>query len=255
MVAAIMTLTGIASGRGLSARIGRADAASTAASADSQDNPQAYFDHARKLGFPASGQATPYLLRAEFTTRASSGVVTTGTYTDTWVSDKQWRREAVLGSSRFVRSRNGKKWYRLNDGPDAALLQFVLTAMEPLPQMTGTSLNWKMQRNLTGGVGATRVWRGKMNAGGTPDPTDFEAYWFDAGGQLTKSYLNGLEITRQNFEAFNGVQVARQLQVNVTGKVGMKITVTELHPLGTVDSKIFKIKGNDWLREYTTEAR
>ena len=102
------------------------------AGAESFDSSRTYFDRARKLGFPAAGATSPYVLRAEFTTRGSSGVVETGTYTDTWVSDNQWRREAVIGKSRFVRSRNGEKRYLLGEGPDEALLRIVLKEMEPI---------------------------------------------------------------------------------------------------------------------------
>jgi hypothetical protein len=256
LVVAMMAITGVAPGRGVSARMGQASAASTPAGAASPGDATAYFDHARTLGFPASGQTTPYLLRAEFTTRASSGAVTTGTYTDTWGNDKQWRREAVIGESRFVRSRNGRKWYRLDDGPDAALLQFVLTALEPLPETSSGHMgDWKMQRDPATDEASTRVWRGKEKPDGTPDPQDFEAYWFNGSGQLIRSYLNGLEVRREDFQDFNGVHVARQLQVILAGKVGMKIDVTVLQPLGSVDSKIFTMKGNDWRREHTTEVR
>jgi hypothetical protein len=256
LIAAIMILTGVAPGRGLAVGSGQLSTVSTTSTADSLDSPKAYFDRARKLGFPAAGQATPYLLRAEFTTRASSGTVMTGTYTDTWVGEKQWRREAVLGESRFVRSRHGKKWYRTDDGPDATLLQFVLTAMEPIPDTNDGHLDkWKLQRDVVDGTAVTKIWHGKQNADGTPDPKDFEGYWFDAKGQLIESYLNGLDIKRDKFADFNGVEVARQLQVMLAGKVGMKIEVTDLQAARTVDSKIFTMKGNDWRREYTSEVR
>ena len=119
----------VADSTGRAQQAGHADKAA----ASGFESARTYFDQARKLGFPAAGQSAPYVLKAEFTTRGSSGVVETGTYTDTWVSDTKWRREAVLGKSQFVRSQNGKKRYRVAEGPDAPLLQFVLTAMEPLP--------------------------------------------------------------------------------------------------------------------------
>jgi hypothetical protein len=256
LIAATMILTGIISGRSLAVGLAQPSLSPATANADGLDSPKFYFDRARKMGFPASGQTTPYTLRAEFTSRASSGAVTTGSYTDTWVDEKQWRREAVLGDSRFVRTRHGKKWYRLDSGPDATLLQFVLTAMEPIPDTNDRHMaEWKLRRDVVNGTATTRVWRGKENDDGTPDPKNFEGYWFDPAGQLIESYLNGLDIKRDKFEDFNGVNVARQLQVMLAGKVGMKIEVTELKHAGTVDSKIFTMKGNDWWREYTSEVR
>ena len=233
----------------------QADHADKAAA--SSESARTYFDQARKLGFPAAGQSAPYVLKAEFTTRGSSGVVETGTYTDTWVNDTQWRREAALGASKFVRSRNGKKRDRMAQGPDAALLQFVLTAMEPLPATDSlfAESDWRITRDVVDGVPATRVASGHENADGTPDPKEFDGFWFDASGQLVKSYGNGLETRRMDFSDYNGVQVARRVEVLMAGKVGLRINVTELRPAGKLDPHIFAMKGNEWVRAYTFEVR
>jgi len=39
------------------------------------------------------------------------------------------------------------------------------------------------------------------------------------------------------------------------GKVGMRIDVTALGPAGTVDPRIFVMKGQEWNREFTSEVR
>ncbi len=229
----------------------------TAATAVSFDSARTYFDRARKLGFPAAGQSGAYVLKAEFTTRGSSGVVETGTYTDTWVSDTKWRREATLGKSQFVRSQDGKKRYRAAEGPDAPLLQFVLTAMEPLPATDAlfTESDWKVKRDVVDGVALTRVATGHEGASGTPDPKDFYGFWFDGSGQLVKSYGNGLETRRMDFSDFNGVKVARRVEIMIGGKVGMRIDVTALEPAGKVDAHMFSIKRHGWDRQYTFEVR
>jgi hypothetical protein len=253
MVAAMMTMTFGPVIECATARVKPATADGPTASGDSA---KVCFDRARKLGFPAAGQNTPYVLRAEFKTRGSSGVVETGTYIDTWLNDKKWRREAVLGNSRFVRSRNGKKLYRLDEGPDAALLQFVLTAMEPIPSTDSfKDSDWKIKPDTIDGVATIRVARGRENPDGTPNPKSFEGYWFDDTGQLLKTYLSALQTRRSDFEDFNGVQVARKVEVLLNGKVGMKIDMTELGPAAAVDSRIFTIKGHGWMRQYTSEVR
>jgi hypothetical protein len=237
------------------ARTTQADRPGTAA-AETLGSAKTYFDQARKLGFPAAGTGPPYVLRADFTTRASSGQVETGTYTDTWESDSKWRREAVLGKSRFVRSRNGKKYYRLDEGPDAPVLQFVLTAMEPIPATESVDESeWKVKQETVDGKVEIRVARGRENRDGTPDPKQFEGYWFDETGQLIKTYLNGLETRRSKFDAFNGVLVARQVEVLHSGKVGMRMNVTALGPAGPVDSHIFVVKKHEWVPQYMSEAR
>jgi len=221
------------------------------------DSARTYFDRARKMGFPAAGQSAAYVLKAEFTTRGSSGAVETGTYTDTWVSATKWRREAVLGQSKFVRSQDGKKRFRAGDGPDAPLLQFVLTAMEPLPATDAlfTETDWKVKRDAVDGVAATEVERGREGADGTPDAKEFYGFWFDEAGQLVKSYGNGLETRRMDFSDFNGVKVARRVEIMMGGKVGMRIDVKELGPAGKVDGHVFSMKGREWVRQYTFEVR
>jgi hypothetical protein len=224
-------------------------------SAETLDSAKTCIDHAWKLGFPSAG-AAPYVLKAEFTARGSSGEVETGTYTDTWLSDKQWRREADFAKSRFVRSRNGKKRYRLDEGPDAALLQFVLTAMEPLPLADWLHEgDWRVEHVQADGVPLVRVATGRENPDGTPDPKDFNGFWFDGTGQLVKTYSNRLETRRQKFADFNGIQVARVVEVLTGSMVGMRINVTELAPAGSVDTHMFTIKHHDWDGPYTPEVR
>ena len=242
-------------GAGPAARVRQADGASVAG-AESFDSAKTYFDRARRLGFLASGESAPYVLKAEFTTRGSSGAVETGTYTDTWMGDTKWRREAVLGKSQFVRSENGKKRYRVAEGPDADLLQFVLTVMEPIPASDSVrEADWTFKREAVGDVAAVRVATGHEDADGKPDPKDFNAYWFDETGQLVKSYGNGMETRRTDFRDFNGVKVARRVEVLLANKVGMRISVTEVGPAGRVDSHMFTIKRHDWVRQATSEVR
>jgi hypothetical protein len=259
LVAGIVTAmvacpTGVWAG-GPAARGKQADRPGAVAGAESFESAKTYFDRARKLGFPAAAGA-PYVLRAGFTTRGSSGEVQPGTYADTWVSDTQWRREAVFGRSLFVRSRDGKKRYRLIDGPDAELLQFVLTVMEPIPADESVrESDWRITRDVVGGAATVRVAMGHENPDGTPDARDFIGYWFDEAGELVKSYVNGLETRRTDFRDFNGMKVARRLEVRLTNAVGMRIQVTELGPAGPVDTHIFTIKRHVWVRASTAEER
>ncbi|HEY4382086.1 MAG TPA: hypothetical protein VGN01_17185 [Acidobacteriaceae bacterium] len=229
---------------------------SGAASAAHLDTAKEYFDRARKLGFPAAADGSPYALRAEFTTRGNSGTVQMGSYTDIWMNEKQWRREAVLGKSRFVRSQNGKRFYRVTEGPDADLLQFVLTVMEPIPTTEHfVERNWKVSRESVGGAETVRVSTGREMPEGTPEADDFAAYWFDESGQLVRLHQNSMEARRSRFEDFNGTSVARRVEVLLRGKVGMRIDVTGLGPAGSVDSGLFTMKGHDWRQRYGDEIR
>ena len=82
----------------------------------------------------------------------------------------------MLGKSQFVRSQDGKKRYRAAEGPDAPLLQFVLTAMEPLPATDAlfAESDWKVQARRGGRRGATRVASGtRRTPAGRPTRRSF----------------------------------------------------------------------------------
>jgi hypothetical protein len=112
------------------------------------DSARNYFERGRKAGFPAADSlAGPYVLHAEFTMMGSDGKPVTGRYTDTWLDETHWRREAWVENSHFVRSCNGEQYYRLAEGRDLALLAFVLHAVEPIPAIdTFVESDWRIQR-------------------------------------------------------------------------------------------------------------
>jgi hypothetical protein len=226
------------------------------AGAEIFESAKTFFDRARRLGFPAGGVSGPYILRAEFTTRGSSGKVETGIYTDTWLSDSKWKREAVLGNSRVVRSRNGEKRYQVVEGPDAAVLRLVLYEMEPIPATDAfADSDWRIEREVGDGTSLVRVARGREDADGRPGPKDFDGFWFDASGQLVRSYADGMEERRRQMSDFGGVKVAHQVEVMVGGSVAMRINLMQLGPAGAVDAKMFTIKGHETGRQLTSEVR
>jgi hypothetical protein len=75
------------------------------------DSARNYFELGRHVSFPAFGNGTPYVLRAEFEAKARDGAISKGQYEDIWLSDTQWRRQVSFAKSRYVRSRNGDKAY------------------------------------------------------------------------------------------------------------------------------------------------
>ena len=80
---------------------------------------------------------------------------------DTWKDNADWRREATLGKSRCVRSQHGDMRYQWLEGPDAALLQFVLKAMEPIPAVdTLVESDWRIKRDTVDGIETVRVLSG-----------------------------------------------------------------------------------------------
>jgi hypothetical protein len=223
---------------------------------DAFDSARDYFERGRQLGFLAAANKSPYLLHATIQAKISGGVVGAGQYTDTWMSDTEWRREASIGTSRVIRARHGDKYYRQSNGPDAPLLQFAMKALEPIPAIdTFVESDWKITRDSVDGVNAVRVLTGYVNSEGEFDPEHVRAFWFDDSGQLLKSYYLGTETRRSEFQDFSGVHIARRIDVVYNGRLGMLIQVTDIAAAESLPDGTFEISGHEWTRAFTDETR
>jgi hypothetical protein len=220
------------------------------------DSARAYFENGRHLSFPAAGQGAPYVLTATFVARVAAGTVENGQYVDTWNSDGQWRREATIGNSRYVRARNGGTRYELSEGADATLLQLVLRVMEPIPAVdTFVESDWRIKRTTVDGVNAIRVLAGYENPDGSLDPLQARAYWFDGSGKLVHTYFGGIDTTRSEFVDFRGTQIAHNIQVLHNGKLGMAIRVTDVSTRSSAPTDVFELPGHEYNRAFTDEVR
>jgi hypothetical protein len=90
---------------------------------------------------------------------------------------------------------------------------------------------------------------------GKLDPEQARGYWFDDTGLLVKTYFNGIETQRLEFEDFAGVKTARHIDVSKDGKLAIRIHVTDVTPAGTIPGKTFEVKGHEWTRAFTAEVR
>jgi hypothetical protein len=220
------------------------------------ESARVWFERGRKIGFPAAGSAKPYILRADFQMRGSSSSVLTGHYEDTWVSETQWRREATVGYSHFVRARNGEKLYRLSEGPEANLLSLVFQILEPIPALdTFVESDWRIKSDIVDGVKTVRVLSGYESPEGKLDPERARGFWFDPSAGLVKTFFNGIETRRTDLQDFDGTKVAHRIDVLKDDKLGMRINIAEIIPAGTVPKSTFEIKGHEWTRAFTAEVR
>lgn len=225
------------------------------AGAESFESARFYFERGRKAGFPATGSKS-YLLRAEFQTKGSSGAVETGRYEDTFLDEQHWRREAWFGASHAVRSRNGDKRYKLEEGPQAGLLRLVLRIAEPIPAIdTFVESDWRMNSVDENGAHAIRALSGYEGPDGKLDPQHSRAYWFNNQGELIKTYSNGFETRRSDFQQFSGLSVARSVGLYSNGGLALQLTVTELSANPSVGPRVFEVKGHEWTRQFTDEVR
>jgi len=217
------------------------------------DSAPNYFERGRKVSFPA-GSGSSYFMRAEFQF-SHKGAVVTGQYEDTWLSDEQWLRKASFENDECTRSRDGEKRYRVTNGTSAGVLCLVLRAIEPIPAIdTFVESDWKIRRDVIDGDPLVRISTGHEDATGKLD-AQARGYWFDNSGLLLKSYFNGLEIRRTDFQDFNGLKIAHQIDVFKDGQLALKIRVSEVNSGTAASSRIFKLKGHEWQRTFTDEAR
>jgi hypothetical protein len=220
---------------------------------ESFDSAHNYFEHGRKVTFPA-GSAAPYIVHAEFQFR-QNGATATGQYEDTWLSDEQWIRKATFEKDECTRSRDGEKRYRVIQGTSAGILCLVLRAIEPIPAIdTFVESDWKIRRDVIDSGSVIRISTGHEDANGKLDEQARE-YWFDNSGLLLKAYFNGLEVRRTDFQEFNGLKIARQIDVLKDGKLALKIHVAEVSAGTALADRTFKLKGHEWQRMFTDEAR
>jgi hypothetical protein len=56
-------------------------------------------------------------------------------------------------------------------------------------------------------------------------------------------------------EPFDGLRIARRIDVLNNGQMPMEISIKDIGPPATVDPKQFKLKGHEWQRAFTAEVR
>jgi hypothetical protein len=219
------------------------------------DSARNYFERGRKASSIGAGAHSPYRLQGEFQT-AIAGQIETGRYEDTWISETEWKREAWIGASHLARSQIGEKHYVLSEGPESGLLRLVMTIVEPIPAAdTMTESDWRIRRDTVEGTQAIRVFRGPEGPNGELEPGKSQGYWFDENGYLLKSYTMGFEIKPLASETYDGVEVARRIDLLKEGKLGLRFTVKEIGPTDTASAKTFLLKGHEWQRAFTAEVR
>jgi hypothetical protein len=214
-----------------------------------------YFERGRKANFLAAGSNAPYHLLVSFQT-GSTNKVEGGRYEDTWISSVEWKREAWFGSSHFVKTQSGEQHYVLAEGDQIQLLRMVMQILEPIPaEDTMTESDWRIRSDTTGRPQTIRVARGPEGSSGELDPGETQAYWFDDENHLLKCFVSGFEVDFLKREEYNGVSVARQIDVLKNGKVGVRLLVDEIGPADLSQANTFKLKGHEWQRAFTMESR
>jgi hypothetical protein len=221
------------------------------------DSARNFFERGRRLDFPAAGAGFPYVLKADFQARSNAGTVEMGHYEDTWLAPDKWKREASFGTSRVVRSRIGNKLYQIDEGPESKLLLLVFQFLEPIPAIdTFTESDWRIKSDVIAEMKTVRVLSGYESPEGKLDGEHARGFWFDASGNLVQTYFDGMETRRSGFEDYQGVHVARRIDVVRDSAPVMHIRITEMATADdSLPSNAFELKDHEITRQFTSETR
>ncbi|MCL2661467.1 MAG: energy transducer TonB [Acidobacteriaceae bacterium] len=148
-------------------------------------------------------------------------------------SDWRIRRDPVDGVNMLRKSRN-RPWGVLKRS-----FLFVFSPNRHLPQP----------------VNAIRVTKGLEGPNGEVYPGYPPTYWFDDAGHLLKCYTQNLVVRMISPEDYNGVSVARQIEVQKDGTPYMHITVKEIGPADPSVAASFVMTGHEWGRAISDEWR
>ncbi|HET6179493.1 MAG TPA: energy transducer TonB [Candidatus Sulfotelmatobacter sp.] len=106
----------------------------TSSAQEVQARAEAMLVHARQLSDIRSPGAPAFRLQATFSFLGDNLEPVQGTYTETWFSDLQWRRETVIGDSRHIEIAGSTKYWRVYpDGfpAQAIRLPALMTFLPP----------------------------------------------------------------------------------------------------------------------------
>jgi hypothetical protein len=116
--------------------------------------------HARQLSDIRSPNAPPFRLKATFSFTGDDLDTVQGTYTETWFSDSQWRRETVIRDQLYIEVRGGDRhWLLFPEGfpVQANKLPTLMTVLPPASlDLKFQSVNERTSANVTAECAFTR---------------------------------------------------------------------------------------------------
>jgi TonB family protein len=184
------------------------------------------------------GESKPFHLHADL----QAGESATGTYEETWLSPKKWRRQAQLGGVAVVESRSDDKFYRKVEGAEfapRAIDAFLdgIDGLFPGKEYAIYEADWGQSAVQLDGVNMVRVARGKVNE--KNQPITGSAYWFDSAGLLSAAYVQPRTVMYRNYEAWNGKQVPRQMEILENWDVSMDASFDRIEPPTEASDSLF----------------
>lgn len=167
-----------------------------------------------------------------------------GTYEETWVAPKKWRREVTLGGYHAVevQSETTRKMQASSDYEPSRVLMLLEALLYPMPRdLSSPSLSeghpkWKAENGTAGGLSYVKISR-------TSGPQDVvHAYLFLPNGVLVQSIEVGIVTSWQDQINFGGKLVPRHFGVQGGTRDLLTAQVT-VEPAGTGNPATFELPG------------
>lgn len=189
--------------------------------------------------------APAFYMRASFHSEDAS---VKGTYEETWVTPKKWRREVSLNGTKVVEVSTEKAFFRTFPGkyaPRAA--DDVIDAISfNLPGDNGTDFHdadWSVTDTKLANVPVLRLSAGYISPQGKPDPLARLYFVEDKTAFLRGRYHYSAITIFNDLRPFGQKTVARKLAIVGSSAGNIDITIDTLEPLTNVSEAIFQVSG------------
>jgi outer membrane biosynthesis protein TonB len=171
-----------------------------------------------------------------------------GTYEETWVSPKKWRRELKLNDKSLVEVRTEDAFYRTFPGKYASrLADDVIEVLSfGMPGDNGSDLyapDWRTINAKLGGVPVLTLSNGYVSPQGKPDPMTLQFFIEESTGFIRGRYHYSSLTIFNGLQSFGDKTVARKL--TNFDELGNKIDITidTLEPAANVSDSAFQMTG------------
>lgn len=220
------------------------------------DSATTWFEHASDLMNLRMPGAAPFHLKVafhafpgmDFSKKNKSTIITgDGTYEETWLSPKMWRREVTFPGYHAVEVQaNGVRRYQADSDYEPSRVLMMLNALlypVPLnwfsPEYRDSDADWKMEHLTAGAIPYVELTHRER---GMNNDWFYYSYAFLPSGILIRSNYLGLVTSWSQDTVFAGKLVPRHFEIEAMQKTLLTADVTIAAP-GAADPKLFELAG------------
>ena len=211
----------------------------------SQPQVRPLFDRMRTTGDLRLDGAPAFHMKASFHSEDGSAK---GTYEETWISPKKWRREVTMNDTTVVEVRTETAFYRTFPGKYAPrVADDVMDAISfSLPGDDGSDLHdadWSVTDTKLANLPVLRLSAGYINPQGKPDPLARLFFVEDKTAFLRGRYHYSAITVFNDLQPFADKNVARKLTIVGSSAGKIEIAIDTLEPAAKVSEEIFALPG------------